>query len=60
MLITDLINLYSMMSVAISPSTSSASALSKVIIPKAFTKYKNLVLGTFGLTISSQVTTNNI
>ncbi len=48
-----------MMSAAISPVTSSASALSKVIAPTAFTEYKNLVLGTPGLATSSHVSTNN-
>ncbi len=44
---------------AISPVTSSASALSKVITPEAFTEHKNLVLGTPGLATDSHVTTNN-
>ena len=47
------------MSAAISPVTLSASALSKVIAPKAFTKYKNLVLKTPGLAIGSYITTDN-
>ncbi len=48
-----------MISAAMSPVTSSASALSKVIAPEAFTEYKNLVLGTPGLAIGSHVTTDN-
>ena len=47
-----------MMFATISPVNSSASVLSKVITPKAFTQYKNLVLGTPGLTTGSHVTTN--
>ncbi len=47
------------MSIAISPVTSSAPTLSKVIAPKAFTKHKNLVLGTPGLAIGSHVITDN-
>ncbi len=56
---TELINLHRMMSTAISPVTSSALALSKVIAPEAFTEHKNLVLGTPGLATGSYVTTNN-
>ena len=43
----------------ISPVTSSASALSKVITPEAFTKHKNLMLGTPGLATDSHVTIDN-
>ncbi len=56
---TELINLHSIMFAAISPIVSSASALSKVIALKAFTKHKNLVLGIPGLAISSHVTIYN-
>ena len=47
------------MTATISPVTSSASALSKVIAPEAFTEHKNLVLRTLGLAIDSHVITNN-
>ena len=56
---TELINLHSMMSAAISLVTSFASALSKVIASKAFTKHKNLELETPGLAIDSHITTDN-
>ncbi len=39
--------------------TSFAFVLSKVITQEAFTKYKNLVLGTSGLATGSHITTNN-
>ena len=58
MLNTELINLHSIMSAAISPVISSASTLSKVIALKAFTEYKNLVLETPDLAKGSHVTMN--
>ena len=59
MVSTELINLHNMISTAISPVTSSAFALSKVITSKAFTKHKNLVLEISGLAIGSHVTIDN-
>ena len=56
---TELINLHSIISTAISPIISSASILSKLIALKAFTEYKNLVLKTLGLAIGSHVTIDN-
>ena len=56
---TELINLYSMMSVTISLVIFSTSVLSKVIVSKAFTEYKNLVLRTFGLATGNYVTIDN-
>ena len=56
---TELINLYNMMSTAISPITSSVSALSKVIALEAFTEHKNLVLETPGLATSNYITIDN-
>ena len=53
------INLYSIISVIISSITFLIFALSKVIA-LAFIKYKNLILGNFGLVICSHVTINNI
>ena len=59
MLSTKLINLHSIMFTIISLVISSTSILSKVITPKAFMKYKNPMLGTLSLAISSHVTTDN-
>ena len=59
MLSTELINLHSMMSIAISSITSTASALSKVIASEAFTEHKNHILGTPSLTTGSHITTDN-
>ena len=56
---TELINLHSMMFATISPVTSSAFALSKVIAPEAFTEHMNLVLGTSGLATSNYITIDN-
>ena len=56
---TELINLHSIMSTTILPISSSASALSKVIVLKAFIEHKKLVLGTPGLALGSRVTTDN-
>ena len=44
---------------AISPITSSISVLSKEITPEALTEYKNLMLGTPGLTTSSHIIIDN-
>ena len=55
----ELINLYSIISAAISPVTSFASALSKVIVLETFIEYKNLMLGTPGPATGSHVTTGN-
>lgn len=54
-----LIDLHSMISAAISSITSSVSTLLKIIAQQAFTKYKNLVLGTPSPAIGSYITINN-
>ena len=55
----ELINLYNMMSAIISPVTSSTSVLFKLIVLEVFIEYKNLVLRTYGLAISSHIITDN-
>ena len=57
---TDFINLYNMIFATILPITSSIFALSKVIAPEAFTKYKNPVLEIPSQTISSHITIDNV
>ena len=59
MLSMELINLYSIISAAISLVISFASALSKVIAPKTFIQHKNLMLGTSGLARYIFITTDN-
>ena len=59
MLSTELINLHSIMFAAISLVVSSASALSKMIALKAFTKHKNLVLEILSLATGSHIITDN-
>ena len=59
MLSTELINLHSLISAAISPITSSTSVLSKVIALEALTKYRNLMLRTSSLATGSHITTDN-
>lgn len=54
-----LINIYNIMFATISPITFSVFVLSKVIVSKIFTKYKNLILETPGLAINCHIITDN-